>query len=75
MKKIIIGGLAFLLIVLLIPISIRREGDRSATVRSILYQVEWTRTLNPDLSAEREYVNRVSVKLLGMDVFDHLSSS
>ena len=69
-KKAMIGICVLLAIVLLVPIPMRLKDGGTVVYRAVLYQVEDVHRLGAVDKAGDEYIDGMTVTILGMEVYN-----
>ena len=69
-KKVMIGICVLLAIVLLVPIPMRLKDGGTVVYHAVVYQVEDVHRLGAVDTAEDEYLEGMSVRILGMEVYN-----
>ena len=71
-KKIILGCVVLIFLVLLIPIPMRLKYGGSVVYQAVLYSVKDVHSLNPDRESGAPYKEGIVIKVLGVKIFDHV---
>ena len=69
MKKIWIGIIIFVLVVLLFPIRMNLKDGGSVSYKSLTYEITKIHQLSPEVDGVKPYIDGLEIKILGMTVY------
>lgn len=73
MKKILIIAICLILTaVLLIPIPIRMKDGGTVEYKAVLYSISDVHRINPDIDAEKPFLEGTIIHILGIEVFNNV---
>lgn len=71
-KVLIIVGIILLAVILLVPVPLRIKDGGSVEYKAVLYSVtDWHAMAGQDSNGKMTYVEGISIKILGIEIFDN----